>query len=194
MDLAERIIAVVSAHPAVRDIRLVGSRADGRVTERSDWDFRVEASDFHAVADALPQLCAPLEPLAQQWDRLSGEYCWMLMLRGPVKVDLIFVDELHTDEPPWKPSRDNLAAIDAHFWDWMLWLKAKEAAGKAELVVTHLERAFDHVLAPLGAERAPSSIQQAVAFYLEGRGRAERRFGQRVRRELESEVAPILVT
>jgi hypothetical protein len=193
VDLAERIVDAVAPHPAVRDIRLVGSRADGRATERSDWDFRVETRDFPAVADALPRLLAPLEPLAQQWDRLSAEYCWMLMLRGPVKVDLIFVDEPHTDEPPWRPSRDNLGGIDAHFWDWMLWLKSKEAAEKGDLVATHLERVFDHLLSPLGAERPPSSIQEALALYLDARACAERRFGRRVSRDLEAEVAPVLV-
>jgi hypothetical protein len=193
MDLADRIVAAVSTHPEVRDIRLVGSRTDGRATDRSDWDFRVETSDFAAVADDLPRLCAPLEPLAQQWDRLSGEYCWMLMLPGPVKVDLIFVDEPHTDEPPWQPSGDNLAEIDAHFWDWMLWLKGKDAAGKSDLVATHLEKAFDHLLAPLGAEHPPSSIREALALYLEARMHAERRFGHRVSRDVEAAVAPVLL-
>src|SRR5438874_1691048 len=80
MDLAERIIATVAPHAAVRTIHLVGSRAEGRATEFSDWDFRVDARDFNAAARALPQLLAPLEPLAQQWDRLSPESCWMLIL------------------------------------------------------------------------------------------------------------------
>lgn len=117
----------------------------------------------------------------------------MLMLPGPVKVDLIFVDEPHTDEPPWRPRRDNLAGIDAHFWDWMLWLRGKEVAGKADLVATHLQKVFDHLLAPLGAERPPSSIREALVFYLDARTRAERRFGQRVSRDLEVEVARVLV-
>jgi len=68
----------------VRSIELVGSRATGEARPESDWDFRVEARDFDAVAAALPALLAPLEPLAQQWDRLSDEQCWMLILRGPV--------------------------------------------------------------------------------------------------------------
>jgi len=193
VDLAKQIIDAVAPHPGVRSIYLVGSRAEGRATEQSDWDFRVETSDFAAVADALPRLLAPLKPLAQQWDRLSSEYCWMLMLRGPVKVDLILVDEPHIDEPPWKPSRDNLAGIDAHFWDWMLWLRGKEVAGKADLVATNLDKLFDHLLAPLGSERPPSSIREALALYRAARTRAERRFAHRVSRDLEAEVAPVLV-
>jgi len=83
--------------------------------------------------------------------------------------------------------------MGAHFWDWMLWLRGKEAAGKGDLVAIHLEKVFDHLLAPLGAERPPSSIREALALYLEARTRAERRFGHRVLRDLEAEVAPVLV-
>ena len=30
--------------------------------------------------------------------------CWMVMLPGPVKVDLIVADVPHEHEPPWEPS------------------------------------------------------------------------------------------
>jgi hypothetical protein len=193
MDLAERVIATVEPHPAVRSIRLVGSRAEGGATELSDWDFCVDAKDFAALAEQLPQLLAPLDPLAQQWDRLSPEWCWMLILRGPVKVDLIFPDEPHTDEPPWKPNRENLDAMEAHFWDWILWLRGKEARGKAELLESEFEKLFNHLLAPLGVKRPPSSISEAIASYQLARTGAELRFGAVVRRELESAVAPSLV-
>jgi hypothetical protein len=133
MDLAGRIIATVGSHPAVRSIELVGSRAEGRAGELSDWDFKVDASDFATLSEALPALSAPFDPLAQQWDRLSSEQCWMLVLRGPAKVDLIFPVEPHVDEPPWEPGTQNLDAIDAHFWDWMLWLVSKQATGQADL-------------------------------------------------------------
>jgi predicted nucleotidyltransferase len=73
MDLADRIISMVAAHAAIRSIALVGSRADGTATAFSDWDFRVEADEFEAASKALPHLLAPLEPLVQQWDRLSPE-------------------------------------------------------------------------------------------------------------------------
>jgi hypothetical protein len=182
----------VSAHPAARSIRLVGSRADGRATELSDWDFLVEADDFPALAEALPGLLSRLDPLVQQWDRLSAEYCWMLILRGPTKVDLIFPDEPHANEPPWEPNRGNLDAIDAHFWDWMLWLGGKEAGGKTEIVRAELDKLYDHLLAPLGASRRPCSIGEAVSAYQAARDRAERRFGVVVRREVEASVAPAL--
>jgi hypothetical protein len=191
MDLADRIIAAVEPHPAIRSVRLVGSRAQGCPTEFSDWDFRVEAYDFAVAARALPDLLAPLDPLVQQWDRLSPEWCWMLILQGPTKVDLIFPDEPHVDEPPWKPDGGNLDAIDAHFWDWMLWLRAKHARGRAELVASELDKLFAHLLAPLGAERPPSSIRGAIASYQEARDHAERRFAVTVRRDLEAAVTPV---
>jgi hypothetical protein len=176
----------------VRRIELVGSRAEGRAMPWSDWDFGVEANDFDALAGALPELLAPLEPLAQQWDRLSPEQCWMLIVPGPKKVDLIFRDEPHVLEGPWDVREDTLAGIDDHFWDWMLWLRGKEAAGKAELVAGELEKLFVHLLEPLGAARVPSSIAEAVEAYREGRDRAEARLGVSVSRRLELAVAPAL--
>ncbi len=37
----------------VTAVRLVGSRAEGRATRCSDWDFVVETSDFDAVATGI---------------------------------------------------------------------------------------------------------------------------------------------
>jgi len=186
VDVAERVIQTIQPH--VRSIALVGSRAEGRATDLSDWDFRVETDDFEALAPTLPELVVPLNPLARQWDRLSREQCFMLILHGPVKVDLIFPDEAHTDEPPWRPSRDNLAAIDAHFWDWILWLRSKEA----ERVVVELEKLSEHLLRPLGADHPPSSIAEAVESYRAARSRAQRELGVSVPRDLETEVAPVV--
>lgn len=187
--LEQRVISAVGPHPAVRSIRLAGSRAEGRATAFSDWDFIVAADDFPALAAVLPELCAPLGPLAEQWDRLSPHQCWMLMLAGPTKIDLIFPDEPHELEPPWEPSRETLASVDRHFWDWALWLRSKEAAGKADLVATELDKLFRHLLGPLGVTSRPESVAEAVAAYRVARDRAERRFGCRVPRELETAVA-----
>jgi hypothetical protein len=189
VDLAERVIRAVGGHPGVRRIQLVGSRAAGHAREESDWDFLVEARDFTAVAAALPSLLAPLKPLAQQWDRLSDEQCWMLILRGPTKVDLIFPEEPHEHELPWKPSADNLHALDAHFWDWMLWLWSKETSGKSDVVASELRKLFVHLLEPLGVEALPSSIREAVSCYRTARNRAEQRLGCVISRDLDSGVA-----
>ncbi len=190
MDLAARIVNMVAADAAIRSIALVGSRADGTATAFSDWDFRVEAHEFEAASEALPRLLAPLDPLVQQWDRLSPEWCWMLIVRGPTKIDLIFPGEPHTNEPPWIPAPENLDAIEGHFWDWMLWLRGKEARGKAELIAGELEKLSDHLLTPLGVSRTPSSISEAIEIYRQARNRAERRFAVSVRHDLEEAVAP----
>src|SRR5262249_57044536 len=108
---------------------------------------------------------------------------------GRMKIALTCAAEPDDGEPPWEPSRENLAAIDRHFWDWTLWLRSKEASGKTELLATELEKLFQHLLAPLGATTRPASVAEAVAAYREARDRAELGFGCRVPRDLESAVA-----
>jgi hypothetical protein len=186
--LADRVIALVVRRTEVRSIELAGSRATGQARFDSDWDFLVETRDFAAVAAALPELLAPLEPLAQQWDRLSDEQCWMLLLRGPVKVDLIFPGEPHVHEPPWAPAAENLGAIDAHLWDWLLWLRSKPD----DLVAAELEKLFVHLLRPLGVERVPSSVAEAVELYRPARDAAAARLGCAVSPALEAEVSRAL--
>jgi hypothetical protein len=176
----------------VRSIELAGSRSTGQARPDSDWDFRVEARDFGAVAAALPGLLAPLEPLAEQWDRLSDHQCWMLILRGPVKVDLIFPEEPHAHEPPWVPSAENLGAIDAHLWDWLLWLRSKERSGKEELVSAELEKLFVYLLRPVGVERMPSSVAEAVELYRPARDALAARLGCVVSPALAAEVSRAL--
>lgn len=188
-ELSVRAISCVGRHPAVGAVRLVGSRGEGRATERSDWDFVVETDDFAAVAGVLPRLCRLLDPLAQQWDRLSDHYCYMLMLPGPVKVDLVFTNKPHEHEPPWIPSRDNLEKIDAHFWDWMLWLRSKDRPSNESFVDQELVKLHDHLLGPLGVERKPASIHEAVVLYRVAREEAERRFDITVPTILEREVS-----
>jgi hypothetical protein len=192
VNIGAAVPAALRRHPALADVWLVGSRANERATEYSDWDFAVTTADFPSLAPAIPDLLAPLAPLSQQWDRLSERYCWMLMLRGPTKVDLIFVDEPHAAEPPWEPAADTLDAIDAHFWDWMLWLRGKRAKGETELVADEFRKLFVHLLSPLDVAEIPSSISEAVSRYCDARELAERRFGRHVQRALEHEVAPTL--
>ena len=192
MDIGERVAAAVRAHPAVASMRLTGSRAAGAAHERSDWDFLVEASDFGAVAEALPSLLAPLEPVAAQWDRLSDTACYMPLFAGPVKVDLIFPDVPHEHEPPWRPSAETLPGIDLHFWDWTLWIASKEAAGKTEQVGRELAKLHDHLLGRLGAPRQAVSVADAIVLYREARTRAERSYGTTVPQSVEEAVLPAL--
>ena len=187
-DLAASVAAVLLPHPNVRSVELVGSRATDSATPLSDWDFEVETDDFASVAPALPELVRPLDPLAQQWDRISDYPCYMLMLTGPVKVDLIFPGEPYASLPPWTVSPDTLDGIDQHFWDWILWLASKREKGQDELVGREMAKMHDHLLGPLGVDRVPSSIEAAVERYRSARDERERDFGVEVSRRREREV------
>jgi hypothetical protein len=123
--------------------------------------------DFEAAVAALPRLVEPLRPLSRQWDRLSPFPTYMLMLPGPVKVDFLFPGRPNRPAPPWQVTRETLPALDAHFWDWILWLVSKQ--GRHKLVAEQLRLMHEHLLAPMGAERAPGSVSEALASYLERR-------------------------
>jgi hypothetical protein len=191
-DIAASIESVLLPHPAVRGVELVGSRADGSPTPLSDWDFIVVTDRFDDVARALPSLVTPLDPLAQQWDRISDYPCYMLMLSGPVKVDLIFPGEPYESLPPWTVTPDTLDGIDQHFWDWILWLASKREKGQDDLVRSELLKMHDHLLGPLGMDRVPRSIEATVERYRSARDERERAFGVEVSRRREREVLPVV--
>ena len=90
----------------------------------------------------------------------------MLMLRGPVKVDFLFPGRPNPPAPPWRVSALTLPAIDAHFWDWILWLASKHRAGRGELVAEQLRSMHEHLLEPMGVEPAPPTVAEALASYL----------------------------
>ena len=169
-------------------VTLIGSRAEGTATDYSDWDFAIEVDDFSASKAALPSRFKQFEPLAQQWDPLSEHWCYMLMLAGPAKIDLLFLAEPHELKPPWVLSAETLEPIDWHFWDWVLWLRSKEAVGKSELMPAELEKLWRHLLGPLGVEEPPSTLATAVRSYVEARQAAEVELGVEVPRRLEREV------
>jgi hypothetical protein len=192
VDVARSVREALSAHPAVRSVRLIGSRAKGREHEISDWDFAIETDDFDAVARELPVLVEPLRPLAAQWDPYGWHACYMLMLPGPVKIDLLFLDEPREWAGPWEPSAETLEAIDRHFWDWILWLEQKRRGGREAVLAKGLVQMHELLLAPIGVARAPESVRDATQVYLEARDTLERRFGVDVPRELEREVRPVV--
>lgn len=187
-DLAASVKASLLLHPHIRRVELVGSLATGSPTRLSDWDFEVETDDFAAVTRALPALVSALEPLAQQWDRISDYPCYMLMLTGPVKVDLIFPGEPYESLPPWTVGADTLDGIDQHFWDWILWLASKREKGKDDLVRRELEKMTEYLLRPLGVDAVPSSIEAALEGYRTARDAREREFGLEVSRCRQREV------
>jgi hypothetical protein len=192
VDLERSVRTLLAAHPLVASVELTGSRAEGAAHELSDWDFLVGTDDFARLEPKLPVLLEPLRPLAAQWDRYSHHACFMLLLNGPVKVDLIFPGEHRQWAPPWDVSSETLPAIDRHFWDWILWLTQKSTAGDAEVVGRSLGDLYRLLLAPMGADRQPRSISRALEIYLRRRAELERRFELRLPRELEDEVAPVV--
>jgi hypothetical protein len=195
-DIAAAVRTALLRHPHVMAVEPVGSRARGTPRSLSDWDFTVEVNDFAGVTADMPALVAELEPLSQQWDRLGPDdyCCYMLMLAGPVKIDLIFPGVPHRPEPPWKVAPDTLDGIDQHFWDWVLWMAAKEQSGKGELVRQELTKMSEHLLKPMDVDRVPGSIRAATVEYLSARERLESALGVHVSRRLELEVLPALHT
>ena len=191
-DLAERVERVLLRHPKITGVRLVGSRADGTPSPLSDWDFVLETDDFDTVARDLPAAVADLEPIAEQWDRISDYPCYMLMLAGPIKVDLIFPGEPYTSLPPWTVSAETLDGIDQHVWDWLLWVASKREKGEDDLVRRELAKMFDHLLGPMGVDDAPATLGEAADAYRTARDRRERELGVRVTRVREREVLPVL--
>lgn len=181
MEVVGRASRVVGSHPSVRSVRLVGSRAEGRATELSDVDLLVETDDFDRLSRDLPRLLEPLSPLAAQWDRLSEEATYyMVILPGAVKLDLVF-ERPPRLEPPWEARPDTLEAIDRHFWDWILWLGGKQLGRHDDLVRAHLEGPlFDHLLEPVGVVEPPRSLPDAIARYTAARAARESEFGTRV--------------
>ena len=191
-DVAGAVPTALLRHPATRSVRLIGSRAEGRAHELSDWDFAVETDDFDALASALPELLAPLSPVAAQWDRYSPHQCYMLILAGPTKVDLLFLDETRDWSGPWSPSAETLPAIDVHFWDWILWLEQKRRHGKHDVLDEGLARMHELLLGPLGVREPSRSVAEAVQRYVDARAEQERALGVSVPRDLEREVRPVL--
>ena len=122
--LPDDVIAVLSSAAGFAAVELTGSRARGQATPLSDWDFAVTAPRFEDIRGTLQETVQPLHPVVAQWDRLSRTWCYMLILAGPAKVDLLF-GHPHQPAEPWQVTAPTLAGIDDHFWDWALWLRSK---------------------------------------------------------------------
>jgi hypothetical protein len=192
-DLGALVPALLQSSPVVATVELCGSRASGTAGRYSDWDFRVSTPDFSALVAELPRLIRALDPLVEQWDRLSDEACYMLIVSGPIKVDLIFADVPHEREPPWVVDAGTLSAIDDHFWDWVLWLTSKVDAGKPSLLEAELAAMHDHILGPIGIHAPSTSLEDVVEQYIAARDLCAQRFGVVVDRRVEDEVAPIVL-
>ncbi|MBV9366189.1 MAG: nucleotidyltransferase domain-containing protein [Solirubrobacterales bacterium] len=153
---------------AVGALILGGSRAKGSATELSDWDLYLEGEPAKLMAE-VPGLMAPLRPLGAFWEPLSEEAGYMMVMDGPVKIDLFPIGGRRSLQPPWEPVRANLSGIDGHYWDWMLWLGSKALRHQDELVSDELAKMQWFLLGPLGVERTPADLHDAVALYLKAR-------------------------
>jgi hypothetical protein len=194
MDPAREVPRVLERHPAVREARLVGSRGAGRAHELSDWDFLVLTDSFASLEHELHPLVAPLEPLSELWDPYSDHACYMLMLQGPTKIDLIFPSEKREWSGPWEPSPETLADVDRHFWDWILWLEQKRRGGRTAQLEKSLADMYRLLLRPMGVLDQPESVSEALADYISARAALESRFGIELSRTLEREVRPVIAS
>jgi hypothetical protein len=179
---------LVSKHPAVRHVELAGSRSRGTHEELSDWDFSVTTSDFAAVARDLPGLIAPLRPLGQQWEPLGRFPVYQVLLRGPTKVEYLFLEHSQRAMPALEPGPATLDAINTHFWDWIWWIATKASIGRHDRVAEHLPQLFRRLLRPIGVTEAPADIKAAIDAFVSRRDELERDYGTTVSRALEEEV------
>jgi predicted nucleotidyltransferase len=187
-DLVAVASRLVAAHAAVTRVEFAGSRSRGTHEELSDWDFAVETSDFGAVARDMPRLVAPLEALGEQWEPLGHFPVYQVLLRGPTKVEYLFLDVVQDPRPPMRPSPETLPAINTHFWDWMWWLITKASVGRQDLVAEHMPQMYAHLLQPMGIAAAPASLDEAIAAFVARRDALEHEYGVYLPRALEHEV------
>jgi hypothetical protein len=192
MDIGAEVPRLLAQHAHIQAASLTGSRAAATAHDFSDWDFAVETDDFDAVSKDLPTLVGPLRPIAQQWDRYADHACYMLMLAGAVKVDLIFPDQHREWASAWQPSGDTLEAIDRHFWDWIVYLEQKRTGCHHPQVAILLQDMHTLMLKPMGVAEPPTWISEAVESYTTARHHLEQHHGVTVPRDLDDQVRPVV--
>ncbi len=175
----------------VSSVALGGSRASGTATELSDWDIYLEGDPEGMVAE-IPSLIASFRPLAAFWEPLAEEAGYMVVFDGPIKVDVFPIGASRRIQPPWLLSADTLTPIDAHFWDWTLWLGGKALRGEWQLVADELAKMHEFLLRPLGVPSAPASLDEAVASFHRARAQAADALGIGVAPDLGRQVSNAL--
>jgi predicted nucleotidyltransferase len=189
----ETVIETLRAVSGVHDVKLAGSAAAGDRTPLSDWDFELDVND-EGVLDALEHALQQLTVLALFWDPLSARATLIVIMDGPIKVDVI-VPAMRNPHPMsrWTVTAETLPRIDAHFWDWTLWLSAKQLRGQADLVGTELTKMWDALLEPMGAITPTHGVAEAVGAYVVARDEREYELGVPLDHHLEHQVRSALV-
>jgi predicted nucleotidyltransferase len=170
-DVVTAIRVALEGSRGVSSVTLGGSRAREKATELSDWDLYLEG-DPEAMTVEVPAVVASFDPLAAFWEPLAKEAGYMIVVDGPIKIDVFPIGARRQIQPPWVVSAQTLLPIDGHFWDWSLWLGGKALRGERELVEDELAKMHSFLLAPLGVVSAPASLDEAVAAYLRTRAQA----------------------
>jgi hypothetical protein len=102
----------------------------------------------------------------------------MVILPGAVKADLFpGVSARPGAARAPRTLSASLRDIDAHFWDWNLWLGAKRLRGQDEIVKAGLAKMWWYLLRPLGAARPPATQLDAISAYLGLRDSHEQQLG-----------------
>jgi len=183
---------LVRSLPGVRRVALVGSRHAGDPTLLSDWDFEV-ALDDAVAADALADHVAALPALAVFWDPLSTRATLIVLLDGPIKIDLIVADRGNPHPVDrWDVNPGSLPMIDVHFWDWILWLGSKRLRGETDLVREELDKMWNALLQPIGAPRRVVDVAEATNAYVVARRVQERKLRVQLDHRLERQVTAAL--
>ncbi len=189
----ERVVEVLRDVPGVVTAGLVGSGAAGDRTPLSDWDFELQIED-DSVLDALEGSLQELPVLGLFWDPLSIRANLIVLLDGPIKIDVIVADTRNPHPTSrWTVTVESLPHIDTHFWDWTLWLAAKQLRGQAALVDTELAKMWDAVLQPIGVPTPPHDIETAVAAFVRARDMRAREMAIRLDHRLEHQVRAALL-
>ncbi|MGH2380676.1 MAG: hypothetical protein ACRDG7_05590 [Candidatus Limnocylindria bacterium] len=181
----------IASHPGVTSVRLGGSRGRGDPVPLSDWDLEITTRDGDAVVSDLPAIAQQVQPVAAQWERLAAHACYMLMFEGGVKVDLI-LDVPQELQPPWEARPGTLEGIDQHFWDWIVWLAAKDQRGDRDFVRQEFEKMSVHLLQPVSIRDTPGAIDEAVQLFRAARQRLEAEMNTSVDRRMEDAAAQAL--
>lgn len=98
---------------------------------------------------------------------------YQVLLRGPTKVEYLFLKHSQDARPPLNPSKETLVAINTHFWDWIWWVATKATVGRHDLVAGHLTQLYGHLLRPMGVETVPDTIDAAIHAFLARRDELE---------------------